>query len=119
MKSTSRSSRLVSCAARSPALAITGPEVERKLTAELAGDDLRERRLAQARRPDEEHMVEGVAPGLRRIDEDLEVGARGLLAREIVERQRPDRRFGIVLALLGTDQAAGIGQRGLPSRGFI
>src|SRR3954465_9518977 len=32
MKSTSRSSRLVSCAARSPALAITGPEVERKLT---------------------------------------------------------------------------------------
>src|SRR3954469_6558526 len=32
MKSTSRSSRFVSWAARSPALAITGPEVERKLT---------------------------------------------------------------------------------------
>ena len=86
---------------------------------ELAGDDLRQRRLAETRRPDEEHMVEGVAPGLRRIDEDLEIGPRGLLAREIVERQRPERRFGIVLALFGSDQAAGIGQRGLPSRGFI
>ena len=86
---------------------------------ELAGDDLGERGLAEARRADEEHVVEGVAPGLRGIDEDLEVRPRGLLAREIVERQRPDRRFGIVLALFGADQAAGIGQRGLPSRGFI
>jgi hypothetical protein len=32
MNSTSRSSRLVRSAARSPALAMTGPEVERKLT---------------------------------------------------------------------------------------
>ena len=72
-----------------------------EIDAELARHDLRQGGLAEPRRPDEEHMVERIAPGLRRIDEDLEVGARGLLAREIVERQRPDRRFGIVLALFG------------------
>ena len=68
---------------------------------------------------DEEHVVERIAARLRGIDEDLQVRPRGLLPREIVERERPDRRFGVVLALFRAEQAAGIGQRGLPSKGFI
>ena len=58
MNSTSRGSRLVSSAARSPALAITGPEVARKLTPSSRDDDLRQRRLAEAGRADEQHVVE-------------------------------------------------------------
>jgi hypothetical protein len=51
--------------------------------AELAGHDLGERGLAEARRADEEHVVEGVAPGLGGVDEHLQVGARGALAGEV------------------------------------
>ena len=58
---------------------------------EFAGDDLRQRGLAEARRPDEQHMVERVAARLGRLDEHLEVRARRLLAGEIGQRQRADR----------------------------
>ncbi len=61
-----------------------------EIDAEFAGDDLRERRLAETRRPDEEHMVECRPLHLGRIDEHLQVLARRLLAGEIAKRQRPD-----------------------------
>ena len=77
-----------------------------EIDAELARHDLRQRRLAQARRADEQHVVERIAPRLRGVDEDLEIGPRRLLAGEIVERQRPQRRLGVVLALFGCEQAA-------------
>ena len=76
MKSTSRSSRPVSCAARSPALAITGPEVERKFTPSSRAHDLRQGSLSETRRADEQHVVERLASGARRLDEDPEVLAR-------------------------------------------
>ncbi len=77
-----------------------------EVDAELARHDLRERGLAEARRADEQHMVERFAPDLRRIDEDLEVLARGLLADEIGERLGPEGRV-VLRALFGRDEAAG------------
>ena len=54
-----------------------------KIDAELARDDLGERRLAEAGRSDEQHMIERLAARLGRFDEHFEVLARGLLAGEI------------------------------------
>ena len=73
--------------------------------AHLARDDLRERRLAEARRADEQHMVERIAARFRRLDEDAQVLARGFLAGEIFQRQRADRRVDVVFALLAGDEA--------------
>ena len=63
-----------------------------EIDAELARHDLRQRRLAQARRADEQHMVERLAARLRRLDEDLQIGARGRLADELGEHQRAQRQ---------------------------
>ena len=81
-----------------------GAEVD----AELARDDLRQRRLAEARRADEQHMVERLAARLRRFDEHLEIGARRLLAGEVGERLRAQRRV-VLRTLVGGDEAAGRG----------
>ena len=51
--------------------------------AELSRDDLRERRLAEAGRPHEQHVVERGLALLGGLDEHLEVGARGRLADEL------------------------------------
>ena len=53
-----------------------------KIDAEFAGDDLRQRCLAEARRADEQHMVERFLPRLGRLDEHAQVGARFFLADE-------------------------------------
>jgi hypothetical protein len=73
MNRTSPSSRLVSSAARSPALAITGPEVARKADAHFARDDLRQRRLAEAGRAEEQHMIQRLGRDYARLDEDAQV----------------------------------------------
>ncbi len=86
---------------------MTGPEVERKFDAEFARDDLGQRRLAEARGADEQHVVERLAPGARGLDEHAEVPARRFLAGEVGERQRANRGLGVVVALLGSDEAAG------------
>jgi hypothetical protein len=49
------------------------------------------RGFAQARRTDEQHMVERFVAALGRLDEDLEVSARCLLANEIVQCLRAQR----------------------------
>ena len=54
-----------------------------EIDAELARDDLGERRLAEAGGPGEQHMVERLAPRARRLDEDFEVGADLGLADEL------------------------------------
>ena len=56
-----------------------------EIDAELARDDLRERRLAEAGRPDEQHVIERLAARFRGLDEDAEVLARRFLAGEIGE----------------------------------
>ena len=63
-------------AARSPGLAITGPEVARKPTPSSRGDDLGERGLAEAGRAEEQDVVERLAAALRRLDEDAQVFPR-------------------------------------------
>ena len=76
-----------------------------EIDAELARHDLGERRLAEAGRPDEQHVVERLAARLGRFDEDLQVLARRLLAGEFGQRLRAKR--GIVLGtLFGRDETA-------------
>ena len=71
-----------------------------EIDAEFARDDLRQRRLAEAGRPDEQHMVERLAARLGRFDEHFEVLARRLLAGEIGEHLRAQRRV-VFRALFG------------------
>ena len=88
-----------------------------EIHAELARQNLRQRRLAEAGRSDEQHMIERVAARLRRLDEDLEIVARRFLAGEIGERQRAQREVRIVVAFFGRDEPAGRGgQGGAPMR---
>jgi hypothetical protein len=79
-----------------------------EIDAELLRHDLGERRLAEARRPDEKHVIERLAARFRRLDEDLEIGARRRLADEIVQRLRAQGHVDILAALFGRDQA-GVG----------
>ena len=105
MNRTSPSSRLVSSAARSPDLAITGPGGGAEADAHLAREDLGERRLAEPRRAVEQHMVERFAAALRGVDEHPQILARRLLPDELVEaswaeapRRRPRLvRSGVVI----------------------
>ena len=76
-----------------------------EIDAELARDDLGERRLAEAWRADEQHVIERFASRLRRFDEDLQVLARRFLAGEIGQHLRAQGRV-ILRALLGGDETA-------------
>ena len=76
-----------------------------EIHAELARHDLRQRRLAEARRADEEHVVERLAAPARRLDEDLQVGARLRLADEIGEPLRAERGVLVLAARIGGDEA--------------
>jgi len=67
--------------------------------AHLARDDLRQGGLAEARRAEEQHVVEGVAAPARRLDEDAQVLAHRALADEVVEVRRPQGDLaGVLLA---------------------
>ena len=73
------------------------PRSRAKADAELAGDDLRERRLAEPGRPMQQHMVERLGPRAGRVDKDAEIVAQGALADELGERLRPEAALGGVL----------------------
>ncbi len=77
--------------------------------AEFARDDLRQRGLAEARRADEQHVIERFLARARRLDEHREVGARLLLADEFGEALRTQRGLRVFVAALGGDEAAGRG----------
>ena len=62
-----------------------------KTDAELPGDDLRQRGLAETRGPIEQHMIHGLAAALGRIDEHLQIIADLGLADEFLEAPRPGR----------------------------
>ena len=55
-------------------------------------------RLAQPRRAEEQHVVERLAPRVRRLDENLEVLAQGLLAHELVQARGTDARLAAIVA---------------------
>ena len=61
--------------------------------AHLGRDDAGERGLAEARRPREEHVVDGLPALAGRAEHDLEVLAQARLADELVEPARPQRRL--------------------------
>jgi hypothetical protein len=80
------------------------PDVARKADAELAGDDLGKRGLAEPGRAEEQDMVERIAAALGRLDEHPQILARRLLADEFVERLRAQRRVEILgPAVAGND----------------
>ena len=76
MNRTSRGSRLVSSAARSPALAITGPEVARKLTPSSRATICASVVLPRPGGPTKQHVVERFLARARGLDENLQIGAR-------------------------------------------
>ncbi len=61
--------------------------------AHLPGHDVGERRLAEARGPGEEHVIEGLAAPFRRRQEHGEVFADLRLADVLLERLRPEPRL--------------------------
>ena len=71
------------CAARSPGRSSTGPEVWRRFTPSSARDDVGQRGLAQARRAEQQHVVERLAALAGGADEDLELLARPSPGRRI------------------------------------
>ena len=76
-----------------------------EIDAELARDDLRQRRLAEARRTDEQHVIERLAARFRGLNEDFEILARGFLAGEIGQELRANRRL-VLGTLVGRDEPA-------------
>ena len=76
--------------------------------AELLADDLRERRLAEARRADEQDVVERLAARLRGGERDRELLLDALLADELVQPARAERALELLLVGaedLGSDRA--------------
>jgi hypothetical protein len=63
----------------------TGPGGGAEVDAQLAGDDLGQGGLAQARRAEQQHVVQGLAPALGGLDEDAQVALGLLLADELGE----------------------------------
>ena len=82
---------------------------------QLAGDDLRQGRLAEPGGAEEQHVIERLAPAPSGIDEDAQIIAQLPLADEFVEGGRPDRGFRRVLLgpLGGDDPRCRIAHRGL------
>ena len=114
MKRTSRSSRLVRRAARSPALPMTGPEVARKPTPSSRAMIWASVVLPRPGGPANSTWSSGVAASLGRLDEHLEVGARLLLADELAQILRAQRWLRVVSLALGPrDEARGVADHGL------
>ena len=86
----------------SPLRSSAGPGDGADPRAELLADDEREARLAEARRADEEDVVERLAAGLGRLQRDRELLLDPLLPDEVVEAARPQRA--VELVLVGLDR---------------
>ena len=87
MNSTSRGSRLVRSAARSPGALEHRARGLAQVHAELVRDDVRQRRLAEPRRAEQQHVVERFAALARRLDEDRRA-ARGSSPGRRIRRGR-------------------------------
>jgi hypothetical protein len=81
-----------------------------KAHAQLARDDLRQRRLAKAGGAEEQHMVHRLAPRTGRFDEDAKVVLRCRLPDELVEHLGPQRRIGVLGLAIGREDGV-IGHR--------
>ncbi len=77
----------------------------------LPGDDVRQRRLAQARRPEQQHVVQCLAPAARGLDEDLQLVADLGLPDVVGEPYGPERAFDLLFLRRGRgrgDQAVNL-----------
>ena len=83
---------------------MTGPAVALIGDAELGRDHVGEARLADARRAEEQHVVEGLAAGARGLDGDAQVGDHLRLADVLVEAARAQRDLEAEVVV---DRAAG------------
>ena len=93
MKRMSPSRRFVSVPTRSPGFSSAGPEVRADVDAELARDQLGERRLAESRRAEEERVIERLAPRQRRVDVDAQRFLHLVLADELGQPLRAEREL--------------------------
>ena len=75
-------------AARSPARSSAGPDVTCSAHAHLGGDDAGQRGLAEAGRPGEEQVVDGLTAAAGRLEHDAEVLLQLALADELGEAAR-------------------------------
>ena len=64
-----------------------------QIDAQLVRDDVRQRRLAEARRPENQHVIQRFAAVARRSDEDLHLRLDGALPDVVGQHPRPDRAF--------------------------
>ena len=87
-------------------MAITGPEVARKLTPSSRATICASVVLPRPGRADEQHVVERFLARARRLDEHAQIGARLFLADEFAQALRPQGRIRVVVAAFGGDQAA-------------
>ena len=79
-----------------------------EIDAKLARDDLGERGLAKARRPEEQHVIHRLAPLLGAFDEDLQVVLGCRLSDELGQRLGPQRSV-LILDLRGGGEKGVIG----------
>ena len=75
--------------------------------AELVADHVRQRRLPEARRPIEQHVIQRLAPSARGGNRHLEVRAYTVLPDVVVQRARAQARLvlDVVRRARGSDQA--------------
>ena len=81
----------------SPFRSSAGPGRLHERHLELGGDDLRERGLAEARRPGQQQVVERVAARAGGLDRDGKLLAQALLPDEVLQAPRPQRAVELVL----------------------
>ena len=74
-----------------------GPGDRAQADAELLADDLRERRLAEPRRPGEQDVVERLVAPLGGVERDPELLLDPLLADEVVEPARAQRALDLLV----------------------
>ena len=74
-----------------------GPGDRAEADAELLAHDLRQRRLPEARRAGEQHVVERLATPLGGVERDAELLLDPLLTDEVVEPARPQRALDLLV----------------------
>ncbi len=68
-----------------------GPGADLDRDAELVGDDVRERCLAETRRAAQQHVLDGLVPATRRLEKDAEVLPHLLLTHVLAEEPGAQR----------------------------
>jgi len=82
--------------------------------AELLAHDVREARLAETRRADEQYVVERLAASARSVERDAELLLDPLLADELVEPARAEALLDLLLVLADHVGIVGDAVRGAP-----